>query len=121
MFPTLASDELIARWPPTILISAEWDAYIIPHNRFSRKLKKNERLLENIVYPGANHAFFLNFRYKLTHTFWYDFKKLISTYLLQQGASSPQKKDTPKSPMSPKSPKSPKASPSPKKEAATKE
>ena len=81
LFPTLASDDLLKRWPATILISAEWDPYVIANNRFSRRLKRNNRLLENIVYPGANHAFFLNFSFKLTQSFWADYKKLLKAYL----------------------------------------
>ena len=81
LFPTAAKDEVLRLWPPTLLISAEWDPYVVANERFAKRLKRSGRLLENVVYPGANHAFFCNFNFKLTAQFWADLKKLLNAYL----------------------------------------
>lgn len=64
-----------------MLISAEWDPYVIANDRFAKRLRRNGRLLENLVYPGANHAFFYNFNFKLSADFWNDLRKALNAYL----------------------------------------
>lgn len=62
-------------------ISSEWDPYTVANDRFAKRLAENGRLVENVVYPGANHAFMYELSFKLTPSFWADFKHAVATYV----------------------------------------
>jgi len=55
VFPGLASDELLARYPPFIVIEQEFDNYREPNERLAERLRAAGRLLEYICYPGCGH------------------------------------------------------------------
>jgi acetyl esterase/lipase len=81
LFPTEAEDTIIAKWPKTITISAEFDYYYYANEEFSQRLQSNEALLEKIVYPGANHGFFYSLKYKMAHLYWDDMNQIINSYV----------------------------------------
>lgn len=62
----MASDDVLQNWPMTMLISSEFDPYVVANERFAMRLEDNGRLVENVVYPGADHGFFYNLSYKLS-------------------------------------------------------
>ena len=55
LFPGKASEELLGKFPPTIIVEAEFDFYITEASRLANRLRRAGRLLEFVVYPGANH------------------------------------------------------------------
>ncbi len=55
LFPGLASDELLANYPPFIIVEEEFDNYVTPNARLAERLKKAGRLLEYFCYPGTSH------------------------------------------------------------------
>ena len=60
MFPLEASEEVLKKWPPTIVISSEFDNYEAGMQMFSPRLKKVGHLLEFVSYPGTIHGFMVN-------------------------------------------------------------
>ena len=62
-------------------ISAEWDSYVESNDILAGRLAKNGRLVENLVYPGADHGFFYNQDYKMSKQFWSDLKHAVATYV----------------------------------------
>merc|ERR1711981_944841 len=60
LFPAKASDELLAKMPPTIIYEVEFDLFITEAPRFANRLRAAGRLLELIVIPGAKHGSDMN-------------------------------------------------------------
>jgi len=55
LFPGLASEELLAKYPPFIVIEQEFDNFRTPNETLARRLGEQGRLLEYICYPGCGH------------------------------------------------------------------
>ena len=60
LFPGKASDELLEKFPPTIVEEVEFDMYITEATRLANRLRRAGRLLEFVVVPGAKHGSNLN-------------------------------------------------------------
>jgi len=56
LYPGKASDDLLAKVPPTIVWENEFDLYITEATRFATRLRACGRLLEFVVTPGAKHG-----------------------------------------------------------------
>lgn len=56
LFPGLASNELLAKYPPMIIIEQEFDNYRTTNERLAARLDEAGRLLEYVCYPGCGHA-----------------------------------------------------------------
>merc|ERR1712001_718780 len=56
LFPGKASDELLEKFPPTIIEESEFDMFITEATRIANRLRRAGRLLELIVIPGAKHG-----------------------------------------------------------------
>jgi acetyl esterase len=56
LFPGLANDELLAKYPPFIIVEQEFDNFRTPSQRLAKRLDKSGRLLEFICYPGCGHG-----------------------------------------------------------------
>ena len=56
LFPGKASDELLKKFPPTIMEESEFDMFITEATRLANRLRSAGRLLEFIVIPGAKHG-----------------------------------------------------------------
>ena len=56
LFPGKASDELLEKFPPTIVEESEFDMFITEATRLANRLRSAGRLLEFIVFPGAKHG-----------------------------------------------------------------
>ena len=55
LFPGKASKELLEKFPPTIILESEFDHFITEASRLANRLRRAGRLLEFVVFPGANH------------------------------------------------------------------
>ena len=55
LFPGLASDALLAQYPPFLVLEEEFDNYRTPAERLAQRLDKAGRLLEYVCYPGTSH------------------------------------------------------------------
>ena len=60
LFPGIASDELLEKFPPTIIVEGEFDAFITEATRMAHRLRTAGRLLEFIVIPGVKHGSNMN-------------------------------------------------------------
>ena len=81
LFPGKASDELLEKMPPTIILEAEFDFYITEATRFANRLRAAGRLLEFIVLPGAKHASGCTPKYKAFTRRSETVKKICQEYL----------------------------------------
>lgn len=64
LFPGKASSEILEKFPPTIIVEAEFDMFITEATRMANKLRAAGRLLEFIVIPGSKHGSSLNPAFK---------------------------------------------------------
>jgi acetyl esterase/lipase len=55
LFPGKASEEILEKFPPTIIMESEFDMFITEATRLAGRLRRAGRLLEFFVIPGANH------------------------------------------------------------------
>ena len=56
LFPAKASDETIAKMPPTMIWEMEFDMFITENSRMANRMRRLGRLLEFRVQPGMNHG-----------------------------------------------------------------
>jgi acetyl esterase/lipase len=59
LFPGKASTEILEKFPPTIIVEAEFDMFITEATRLAYKLRAAGRLLEFIVIPGSKHGSYM--------------------------------------------------------------
>ena len=59
LWPGKASDELLEKMPPTVMVEDEFDFYITEAERFARRLRAAGRLLEYVEFPGCTHGMHL--------------------------------------------------------------
>jgi len=58
--PLLAPDNLFAKFPPTLIITAGCDIYRSESDEFGRRLHENGVTVEAVRFNGMIHAFFSN-------------------------------------------------------------
>ena len=81
LFPNIMSDDLAARVPPVVLVTAEFD-FLRYHVREARDLyKRNGKLIAYIEYGGGYHASYNNFDMKQSDVWFEDFRKLTEYWL----------------------------------------
>ena len=56
LFPGKSSDELLEKFPPTIIKESEFDMFITETTRLANRLRRAGRLLELMVIPGGKHV-----------------------------------------------------------------
>eukprot|EP00091_Calanus_sinicus_P005503 TRINITY_DN15943_c0_g1_i1.p1 TRINITY_DN15943_c0_g1~~TRINITY_DN15943_c0_g1_i1.p1 ORF type:complete len:176 (-),score=44.02 TRINITY_DN15943_c0_g1_i1:17-481(-) len=56
LFPGKASNDLLAKFPPTVIFEVEFDFYITETTRLARRLRAAGRLLELVIQPGLGHG-----------------------------------------------------------------
>ena len=56
LFPGKANDELLEKFPPTIIEESEFDMFITETTRLANRLRRVGRLLELIIVPGGKHG-----------------------------------------------------------------
>jgi acetyl esterase/lipase len=89
LFPTEAKDEILKKFPPTIVVTAEFDRYLQANREFRERLRKNGKLLDSVEYPGSDHAFFYNLSYKYSSCFFADLMLMINSYAKGYPAPKP--------------------------------
>ena len=68
LFPGKATDEILEKFPPTIVEEAEFDMFITEATRLAYRLRRAGRLLEFVVIPGGKHGSFMDPRMKCFKT-----------------------------------------------------
>ena len=56
LFPGKASDQLLEKFPPTIIEESEFDMFITETTRLANRLRRAGRLLELVIIPGGKHG-----------------------------------------------------------------
>ena len=82
MFPGKASDEILSKFPPTVLDSREFDMFVTETSRLANRLRRVGRLLELVVIPGAVHGSPMCPGLKSSKLWAETMKKCIQQYLL---------------------------------------
>ena len=81
LYPGKASDEILAKFPPTIVVEGELDMFITETCRLARRLRCVGRLLELVVFPGVTHHICLWPGFRICDMFEGTFKKIFDEYL----------------------------------------
>ena len=81
LFPAKASDDLLAKMPPTIIWEVEFDIYITEATRMARRLRSAGRLLELYIAPGVTHGADLDPSLQVSKRIMDDYKLALDTYL----------------------------------------
>ena len=55
LFPGKASEDLLEKFPNTIILESEFDMFITQASRLANRLRRAGRLLEFVVIPGGTH------------------------------------------------------------------
>jgi len=82
LFPGKVSEELLKKFPPTIVFEVEFDFYITEATRFARRLRTAGRLLELIVVPGLGHGQAMEPKFKKFEELNNILKTLMKEYLI---------------------------------------
>ena len=82
LFPAKASDELLAKFPPTIIWEHEFDFFITQAIRMAMRLRRVGRLLELYILPGAMHDSTIEPGTALFEQELRDMKHAVDNYLL---------------------------------------
>jgi len=82
LFPAKASDEIIAKMPPTVIWEMEFDLFITENTRMAHRMRRMGRLLEFCVQPGMDHTSAAFPGTKGMDDNKRDYKLLIQEYLL---------------------------------------
>ena len=81
LFPGKATDEILAKFPPTIVVEGEFDMFITSATRLARRLRRAGRLLEFVLFPGVTHAICLWPAFRMSDMFDGTFKQALQEYL----------------------------------------
>jgi len=84
LFPSKASDELIKKMPPTVIISAEFDIFLTETERMARRMRQNGRLLELISIPGITHGNYMDPSLTCYKTFHDSYKLAVDEYVKKE-------------------------------------
>lgn len=84
LFPGKASDETLAKFPPTVIYEDEFDIYITEASRFAARLRAAGRLLEFALLPGVGHGgAMLEHKLKKFHEYLDMITKIFKEYLVE--------------------------------------
>ena len=81
LFPGKASDEILAKFPPTVMLEGEFDMFLTENSRFAARLREAGKLLEFVVFPGARHETVLFPDFRTGEVFNGTVKKVFEEYL----------------------------------------
>ena len=81
LFPGKASEEVLEKFPPTVIMECEFDQYITEATRLANRLRRAGRLLEFVVVPGAGHASSLTPELKSNEVFFNCLKTVVKEYV----------------------------------------
>jgi len=81
LFSSYASDEIMKKWPATVIQSGEFDCYVQANKALADRLRQHERLVEYVCYPGCIHAFNHFFDQPIVRQYLDDYNWVCDTYL----------------------------------------
>jgi len=81
LFPGKASDDILGKFPPTIIMECEFDQYITEATRLAHRLRRAGRLLEFVVVPGAGHASCMTPHLKSYDVYFDSLKTVVKEYV----------------------------------------
>ena len=81
LFPGKASEELLEKFPPTIILETEFDMFITEASRLAGRLRRAGRLLELVVIPGSSHGGWLFPGMKVCNVFWDTMNTIAREYI----------------------------------------
>jgi len=82
LYPGKASNDLLRKFPPTVIYEVEFDIYITETTRLARRLREAGRLLELVIQPGLGHGQATGPEFAKFHEAQDIIKKIIAGYLL---------------------------------------
>merc|ERR1712142_68145 len=82
LFPGKAGNNLLSKFPPTVIYEVEFDIYITETTRLARRLREAGRLLELVVQPGLGHGKATGPEFSKFHEAQEIMKKIVAGYLL---------------------------------------
>jgi len=82
LFPGKAPEEILKKFPPTVVLEVEFDFYITEATRFARRLRAAGRLLELIVIPGLGHGQAMEPKFKKFEELTKILKTVMKEYLI---------------------------------------
>ena len=81
LFPDKSPDSLLAKMPPTIMFSAEFDMFITETERLARRLRRAGTLLEFCCMPGIGHGSYFNAGLECHQLFHEYYKLAVDEYI----------------------------------------
>ena len=82
-FPDKINQKLLAKVPPTVMITGEFDIFISEATRMANKFRCAGRLLELVIFPGVTHSSNWYPDNKCFHTRLESLKIIIDEYLVK--------------------------------------
>ena len=83
LFPDKINQKLLAKVPPTVMITGEFDIFITEATRMANKLRSAGRLLELVIFPGVTHSSNWYPDNKCFHTRLESLEIIIDEYLVK--------------------------------------
>ena len=84
LFPGKASEEVLEKFPPTVIMECEFDQFITEATRLANRLRRAGRLLEFVVVPGAGHASSITPELKGNEVFFNCLKTVVKEYVHEE-------------------------------------
>ena len=83
VFPNLMSDEIAAKFPPSVVFTSEFDYLRVASEELAKKLEKNGKLVDYCDHPGTIHCWWFKFpNQPVSDVYFADQKKVIDKWLL---------------------------------------
>ena len=76
LFPAQMSDELMAKLPPHVVCTREWDNFRFDAEYYANRLRRHGKLLELYIHPGSCH-----YSFGTSPEIFADFKKIFDHYI----------------------------------------
>ena len=77
-FPILGINE---RFPPTVVMTAEFDTFRGHAEEFAEKLHSHGRLREFVCHPGVTHGYYMDMEHSAAGMFWEDSSQILQAWL----------------------------------------
>ena len=83
LFPTLMSDEMASNFPPSVILTTEFDLFRRHAEELASILEKNGKLLDFGCHPGVTHGWYFDFNHPTSHLVWEDMKNILEKWLFK--------------------------------------
>jgi len=81
VYPNLMEEEIIKKFPLTVLFTSEYDFLRRSTEELAEKLFKAGRLADFCVHPGTTHCWYIMQSHETAGMFWEDQKKMFQKWL----------------------------------------